>query len=116
MDLSLASPGELLALHSSVSAELRRRGVVRSANNPTGDLAEYLFCKAYGWEQAGPSHPAADATAKDGKLYQIKGRRWTRAKPSRQLGALRDLPHGGFDYLAAVLFTNEYTVQRAIII
>ena len=33
--------------------ELRAREVVRSANNPTGDLAEYLFCVAFKWKQEG---------------------------------------------------------------
>jgi len=36
------SPTEFLPLHSHVSDELRKRGIVRSSNNPTGDLAEYL--------------------------------------------------------------------------
>lgn len=37
------SVAELLVLHAEIGEELRERGVVRSANNPTGDLAEYLF-------------------------------------------------------------------------
>jgi hypothetical protein len=93
------SPSELLKLHAQVSEELRARGVVRSSNNPTGDLAEYLFCRAFGWKQASNSHPNADATGPDGTtLYQIKGRRWTPHNKSRQLGALRGLPDGGFHF------------------
>ena len=38
------SVAELLALHVAIMEELRARNVLRSANNPTGDLAEYLFC------------------------------------------------------------------------
>jgi hypothetical protein len=49
--LRAKSIAELLALHAAVSEELRERNVLRSANNPTGDLAEYLFCKAFGWAQ-----------------------------------------------------------------
>src|SRR5580693_5542284 len=85
-DLRNLTPTELLKLHARVSEELRERGIVRSSNNPTGDLAEYLFCRAFGWTQAGNSHPNADATGTDGKtLYQIKGRRCTpqRRKTSR---------------------------------
>lgn len=117
MDLAKLTPVELLTLHSKVSEELRDRGIVRSSNNPTGDLAEYLFCRAFAWKQAGNSHPGADATGPDGKtLYQIKGRRWTRHNKSRQLGALRGLPDGGFHFLAAVLFAPDYSVERAAII
>lgn len=116
-DLKRLAPGELLKLHADISEELRDRGVVRTSNNPTGDLAEYLFCRAFGWTQAGNSHPDADATAADGEtLYQIKGRRWTRHNKSRQLGALRGLPDGGFHFLAAVVFSSDYTVHRAAII
>jgi hypothetical protein len=116
-DLRNLTPSELLKLHAQVSEELRERGVVRSSNNPTGDLAEYLFCRAFGWKQAGNSHPNADATGPDGTtLYQIKGRRWTPHNKSRQLGALRGLADGGFHFLAAVLFAPDYTVDRAAIV
>jgi len=117
VEIKRLTPAELLALHARVSEELRERKIVRSANNPTGDLAEYLFCEAYGWERAQPSHPHADATADNGeKLIQIKGRRWTQHNKSRILGALRGLPDEGFHILAAVLFSSDYSVKRAILI
>jgi hypothetical protein len=109
------TPPDLLVLHAAVSEELRRRGVLRSSNNPVGDLAEHLFCRAFGWKQAPNSMRDADAT--DGTIsYQIKGRRLTRYNSSRQLGALRDLPRQGFDVLAAVLFREDYRVLRAALI
>lgn len=107
---------ELMKLHADIAEELRGRGILRSANNPTADLAEVLFCRAFGWIQAAPSYPSADATCAEGKLYQIKGRRVTSSRGSRQLGALRKLSDGGFDYLAAVLFAPDYRVTRAAII
>lgn len=114
-NLADLTSSDLLRLHSAVTDQLRARGVVRSANNPVGDLAEYLFCKAFGWELAPKSAKAADAIF-DGKLYQIKGRRLTKHNGSRQLGAMRGLSDGGFDYLAAVLFNTDYSVLRAAII
>ena len=94
--------------------ELRARKVLRSANNPTGDLAEYLFCNSFGWKQATNSAKAFDATGDDGKRYQIKGRRIHRRNGSRQLSAIRD--PDGFDILAAVLFDDDYKVLRAALI
>jgi hypothetical protein len=73
MDLSQIAPLALLALHAQVSDELRVRGITRSSNNPAGDLAEYLFCKAFGWTQADNSKANIDAIAPDGTRYQIKG-------------------------------------------
>jgi hypothetical protein len=49
-------------MHAELSEELRPRGVIRSSNNPIGDLAEHLFCRASGWRQAPSSKRDADAT------------------------------------------------------
>ena len=114
MNLKAQSICELLALHAALLEELRARGVLRSENNPTGDLAEYLFCSAYGWQRYSNSEKALDATGEDGTRYQIKGRRPTRRNQSRQLSAIRDLD--GFDVLAAVLFDELYRVERAALI
>lgn len=73
--LSSKSITELLALHSAIMEELRARKVLRSANNPTGDLAEFLFCAAFHWAQENNSARGFDATDDDGTRYQIKGRR-----------------------------------------
>ena len=110
------SSAELLELHAAITLELRERGVLRSANNPTGDLAEYLFCKAFGWEQAANSESGFDATGEDGIRYQIKSRRLHRPNTSRQVSALRRLETGPFDVLAGALFAPDYTVQRAALI
>lgn len=114
--LSALSPPDLLRLHASIGEELRERGIVRSSNNPVGDFAEYLFCKAFGWSPAGNSNKGSDALCSDGKLYQVKSRRPTRHNPSRQLSAMRELDKGGFDFLAGVIFAEDYTVARAAII
>lgn len=115
-DLDQVSAAELLAIHAQVSEELRTRGIVRSANNPTGDLAEYLFCTAFGWKQAPNSERGFDATGQDGVRYQIKGRRVHRRNPSRQLSAIRDLAGGHFDVLAGVIFDDDFRVVRAALI
>lgn len=107
---------ELLALHAQIGEELRERGVVRSANNPTGDLAEYLFCRAFGWRQAPNSERGYDATGADGTCYQIKGRRTHRRNKSRQLSAIRDINGGHFDVLAGLLFDDDFKVMKAALI
>ena len=116
MDLSSLTTPELLTLHARVADELRARGITRSANNPTGDLAEYLFCKAFGWKQAGNSQANVDAISLDGLRYQIKGRRMTRHNKSRQISAIRDMRGAHFDFLAGVLFREDYSVLRAALI
>ncbi|PDQ21480.1 hypothetical protein CN311_08850 [Mesorhizobium sanjuanii] len=110
------SVAELLVLHAQIGEELRDRGVVRSANNPTGDLAEYLFCRALGWRQAPNSERGYDATGPDGTRYQIKARRIHRRNKSRQLSAIRDIEGGHFHVLAAVLFDDDFRVMKAALV
>ncbi len=116
MNLSELSAPQSLALHAKVADQLRTRGITRSANSPTGDLAEYLFCKAFGWKQAGNSKANIDAIGPDGIRYQIKGRRITRYNSSRQLSAIRDLGGAHFDFLAGILFDEDYKIMRAALI
>lgn len=113
-DLKSLSLRGLLRLHVDIMEELRYRGVVKSANNPTGDLAEFLFCRTFSWQQASNSQRGFDAHDEYGKRYQIKGRRLHRRNTSRQLSAMRDLE--AFDTLAAVLFDDDYRVSRAALI
>jgi len=98
------------------NAELRRRGIVRTENNPIGDFAEYLFCRAYSWRLVDNSEKEVDAIGPDRTRYQIKARRLAGNAGDRQLSALRKLPERGFDKLAAVLFDARFGIARAAII
>jgi hypothetical protein len=114
--LARASVHELLRLHGEVMAELKRREIVRTSNNPIGDYAELLFSTAFAWQLENSSASGHDATDENGLKYQIKSRRITPHNASRQLSFLRRLPERKFDFLAAVLFDHRYHVKRAIIL
>ena len=109
--------GELLTSHVQIEDALRVREVLRSANKPSGDFAEHLFCTAFNWTRASNSQRGYDARGEDGSRYQIKGRRLDRhSTPSPQLSAIRNLADKPFDILAAVLFSHYYGVLRAALI
>ncbi len=114
IDLTNVPVSSLLELHVDLLVELRRRDVVRSANNPTGDYGELLFSRAFGWILNDNS--SADAVDAQGLRYQIKCRRLRTPKGSRQLGFIRRLPDRPFDKLAAVLIDGKFRVLRAAII
>jgi len=116
IDLGAVPISSLLELHVDLLAELRRREIVRSANNPTGDYGELLFSRAFGWALNGNSSADADATDTEGIRYQIKCRRLASPKGSRQLGFIRRLPDRPFDHLAAVLLDARFRVMRAALI
>lgn len=116
-DLDDLSVSALLALQVHISDQLIKRGIVRSANAPTGDYAETLFCRAFGWELAPKSAKGYDAIDGVANLrIQIKARRLSKPTTSRQLSALRDLNDQPFELLAGVLFGHDYGIHRAALI
>ena len=116
MDLRGLTARELLVLGVDANAELRRRRIVRTENNPIGDFAEYLFCRAFPWKLVRNAGKEVDAIGPDKTRYEIKARRLAGNAGDRQLGALRKLPEQGFDKLAAVLFDARFGIARAAII
>ena len=106
---------ELLRLHAHIFDQLRSRGILSGANSPTGDVADFLFCRAFGWTPTRKPHTAADAIAPDGTLFKIKGCRIHRTNASRQLTLSPNLPESRFSFLAAVLFEQDYSVRRGCV-
>jgi hypothetical protein len=104
---------ELLRIYAGVMRQLRSRGVIRSSNNPVSDIAEWLGSQAFGLTLATNSVKSYDAVAADGTRYQIKGRRITPDNPSTQLSVVRDLASGGFDFLLALYFDEDFALTRA---
>lgn len=114
--MSGLSTKELLSLHAEVSGEFRARGVCRSGNNPVADYAEGLVAKALGLELAKGSTTGFDATDSAGLRYEIKARRMTASSKATMLSAIRGLEMKHFDFLFAVVFNEDYTVRRAVMI
>lgn len=113
MDLSTTSIPDLLRLYTEVLDELRLRGVTRSANNPAADYTEHLVSTKLGLTLAGYSESGFDAVDAHGDRYQIKGRRLTPQNKSTELSAIRNLPNRPFDFLVAVVYRSDFTVDYA---
>src|SRR6266852_4642241 len=67
----------LLMAYSEILRELRRRNLIRSANNPIADIAETLVAVALKLELTSGSTTGHDAKDINGVRYEIKGRRIT---------------------------------------
>jgi hypothetical protein len=102
---------ELLGIYGQVLEELREREVIRSANAPTGDYAEWLVQRALGGKLQPNSNKSADLIAR-GKKIQIKSRILSNPEKSgeRQLSSFRSWD---FDDAVIVLFDRRYDVHRA---
>ncbi len=103
---------ELLTLSRSVLHELRSRGVLRTANAPAGDYAEYLVAKAYGGQLAPNSEKSWDVRTPDERKLQVKARVVT-VGPGTKLFS----PFRSFEFDAAVLVllrAEDLSVLRAV--
>jgi hypothetical protein len=108
---------ELLTLYADILRELVKREIVRSNNNPVGGLAELRVVRALGLESNPNSTKGCDAICpKTARKYEIKARRITADNPSRRLSAIRDLDGCHFDYLAGVLFDENFRILRAALL
>ena len=114
--LNNESTESLLRLYSDVPEELKRRGLLRSNNNPANDYSETIAVRALKLTLADKSQKGHDATDAEGLRYQIKSRRLTSDNGSRELGILRDFATRPFDRLVGVLFDVQFRVFRACIV
>jgi hypothetical protein len=115
-NLEAKSTRELLSLFSEILEELRSRGDVRTANNPVADYTEALVAKSLSLRLLPGSTRGCDAQDQSGKRYEIKGRRITRHNTSTQLSVLRGLDKCHFDFLAGVLFNEDFSILRACLV
>jgi len=116
MDWTQHSDRELLRTYAEIMGELRSRGVLRSSNNPVADYTELLVARSLGLELVGQSTAGHDAVDSAGIRYQIKGRRITKHNGSTQLSAIRNLADKPFDFMAAVVFNPDFSVEYAALI
>jgi hypothetical protein len=111
IDLSELPTRELLALWAQTLRELRDREVVRTFNNPIGDIAEALVALHYDGERGSFSQASWDVKTQKGELLQVKALRRTGAKTRRNLSPVRS---DGYDVVIVVIFTEDLRVEQAI--
>ena len=115
-DITSLSNRELLKLYTELMTELRSREIVRSSNGPGADVAEGLVKQALSLTLNVASTAGYDGIDPDGRKIEVKCRRLTRHNNSRQLSAIRNLESAHFDFLAGVLFNEDFSVMRAALI
>ena len=97
-----------------MSAKLYRRGISRSGNDPCTAYAELLVAKNMRLRPVRNSTAGFDAMDGRGRRFEIKARRQTSRSTPTMLSAIRAIEKRRFDFLIAVLFDENYGVQRAV--
>lgn len=117
IELESLSVAQLLRLHSGILDELRQRRILRTANNPRGDYAEWRVAQVLRSTLATKnSAPGFDATDDDGLGCQIEARHLTSEHDSTQLSVIRNLNERDFDVLVAIVLAPDWRVRRAIML
>lgn len=113
VDLSELSTPNLLQLSRSILDEPRRRGVLRTANAPAGDYAEYLVKAAYRGELAPNSEKGWDIRSSDGRKLQVKARVVGSGRGTQLFSPFRSFED--FDACVLVLLDQtDLSVRKAV--
>jgi hypothetical protein len=110
VDLSALTNRELLDVWTGSLDELHARRVVRTYNNPIGDIAEAIVARHYGGIRGAFSQSAWDV-AVGAELLQVKACR--RATPKTKLGFSPIRHADGYTALILVVFTAGMRVEQA---
>jgi hypothetical protein len=101
----------LLAQWAAIMRELRRRGVVRTANNPIGDIAEALVAGHYGGERKGFSNAGWDVTTPEGERLEVKAIRLDEVATRSNLSPVP--PSSTYTAVIIVVFDGDLRVTEA---
>jgi hypothetical protein len=102
---------QLLSAYSAILRELRERGVVRTYNNPIGDIAEEVVATYYGGERGSFSQKAWDVRTEAGERLQVKAMRVTAAGRRSKLSPIRSTD---YDAVVIVIFDEDFRVTEGL--
>jgi Family of unknown function (DUF6998) len=110
-DPAKRSKEDLLADWAAVMRELRVRDVVRTNNNPVGDIAEAIVAAHYKGERGSFSQAGWDVKAPDGERIQVKAMRQTPTNKRRNVSPIRDRD---YDSVVIVIFNENFQVTEGL--
>lgn len=115
-DLGGATDAQLFEMYGLILATLRTRELIRTANAPAGDYAEYLVARALGGDLAPNSEKSFDVAAPEHGRVQVKarvvGEKITAGQ--RQTSPFRS---HDYEYAALVMLSSaDYSVRQAVLV
>lgn len=102
---------ELLRDWAGIMRTLRARDVIRTNNNPIGDIAEAIVHQHYGGQRGSFSQAGWDVLTDDGERLQVKAIRRLPDTRRRNLSPIRDRD---YDYVIVVLFDENFAIERGL--
>lgn len=105
------STRQLLAAYGAILRELRERDVVRTYNNPIGDIAEAVVAEHYGGARGSFSQKSWDVLTDAGERLQVKAIRITAAGRRTKLSPIRS---SDYDAVIVVVFDEDFRVTEGL--
>lgn len=102
---------ELLARWAAIMRELRARDVIRTQNNPIGDIAEAVVAAHYDGARGSFSQAGWDVITPSGERLQVKALRQTGAQTRRNLSPIRDRD---YEAVIIVIFDEDFRVTEGL--
>jgi hypothetical protein len=102
---------ELLGDWAAIMRALRDRDVVRTDNNPVGDIAEAIVVEHFGGERGSFSQAGWDVRTPAGEQIQVKAMRITATTKRRNLSPIRDRD---YDSVVVVIFDEDFRVTEGL--
>ncbi len=91
--------------------ELRVRDVIRTNNNPVGDIAEAIVAAHYQGERGSFVQAGWDVKTPEGERIQVKAMRTTPTTKRRNLSPIRDTD---YDSVVVVIFDEDFRVIEGL--
>ncbi len=113
-DLRKRSTRDLLALWGAIMSELRRRDVVRTANNPIGDIAEALVAEHFRGVRQSFSNAGWDVSTTDGQRLEVKGIRLDEVRTRSNLSPIPAT--STYTAVVVVIFDEALRVTEALLV
>lgn len=102
---------QLLADWAAIMRELRLREIIRTNNNPVGDIAEAVVAVHYNGTRGSFAQAGWDVMAPDGERIQVKAMRQTPTNKRRNLSPIRDAE---YDSVVTVIFDEDFQVTEGL--
>lgn len=105
------STPELLGDWAAIMRELRDRDVIRTNNNPVGDIAEAIVAEHFTGTRGSFSQAGWDVLSPAGERIQVKAMRLTATTKRRSLSPIRD---SAYDSVVVVILDEDFQVTEGL--
>jgi hypothetical protein len=110
-DPTSRSVPELLRDWGAIMRQLRIRKIIRTNNNPAGDIAEAVVAEHYQGTRGSFTQAGWDVMTPDGERLQVKALRAAEGSKRRNLSPIRD---SDYDDVVIVVFDENFVVTEGL--